>query len=217
LAIISLRPSEIFAVMGRNVGPGFIHIQNSLSKHRELDDTKTGRDKYISLPPELDDEIHCFMTEHGVGPNDLLFTTRTGTPLSVKNFLRRRLRPAARRAAITTLDVDFQMLRRSFATLAGAISGGDAKSIQTQMGHARPDMWLLEYAQPVDEMRRRLLERMERILLGKEPVSGGFDRQAGLETGELGAQLATHDAAKNVLEKGFVLPSVLMKCVPYGL
>ena len=111
--------------------------------------------------------------EQGVTPrgqSSQIDGLRLKSQASVKNFLRRRLRPAARRAAITTLDVDFQMLRRSFATLAGAISGGGAKSIQAQMGHARPDMWLLEYAQPVDEMRRRLLERMERILLGKEPV-----------------------------------------------
>jgi site-specific recombinase XerD len=109
------------------------------------------------------------MAERNIGPNDYLFVNQASRPMSVGNFLKRRLRPAAQRAGIATLDVDFQMLRRSFATLAGVV-GGDVKSIQAQMGHERPDMTLLEYAQPVDDARRRLVQRYEDIVLGREPM-----------------------------------------------
>jgi integrase len=169
LAAISLRPGEAFAIQGGDVGPRCIRIEDSLSRDRELKDTKTHKHKYVFVPAELDSRIHRWLAEHNIGPRDFLFVNEAGRPMSVGNFLKRRLRPAAKRAGIATLDVDFQMLRRSFGTLGVAI-GGDLKSIQAQMGHARPDMTLLEYAQPVDDARCRLVQRIEDILLGKEPM-----------------------------------------------
>ena len=43
--------------------------------------------------------------------------------MSVDNLRKRFLTPAAKRAGITALDIDFQMLRPSFSTLSGAIGG----------------------------------------------------------------------------------------------
>ncbi|HKD03018.1 MAG TPA: site-specific integrase [Terriglobales bacterium] len=169
LAVFSMRPNEVFAVKGRNVGPDWIHVEEALTRRRNLKETKNKRRKFVVLPAELKRITHEWLRENRIGPNDFLFTTKAGMPVSRANFLNRRLRPAAKRAGITTLAVDFQMLRRSFATLANAI-GFDIKSIQEQMGHARPDMSMIEYAQPVDDERRRQVQRMENMLLGKEPI-----------------------------------------------
>jgi integrase len=170
LAVMSPRPNEIFAIRGADVGPNWIHIAHAFSRNRTLKETKNTKDKYIALGREVARRIHRWIAEHQIGPDDFLFTNpRNGRPVSRDVFLRRRLHPAAERARITTLDVDFQMLRRSYATLGHAL-GFDVKNIQAQMGHTRPNMALLEYVQPVDDIRRQQAQRMEDILLGEEPM-----------------------------------------------
>ena len=137
----------------------------SLDRKRQLKSTKTERPRYIHVPPVIAEELQRFMLEERVGPNDLVFRNTKGGPLDRKNFLDRVLRPAAKRAKITTLDVDFQMLRRSFATLAQVV-GLDVKAIQSQLGHSRPDMTLLEYVQPLDPLTREKMARLEGMIRG---------------------------------------------------
>jgi integrase len=159
------RPGELFAVYGRDVGPDWVYIEKSLDRKRQLKSTKTERPRYIHVPPVIAEELQRFMLEERVGPNDLVFRNTKGGPLDRKNFLDRVLRPAAKRAKITTLDVDFQMLRRSFATLAQVV-GLDVKAIQSQLGHSRPDMTLLEYVQPLDPLTREKMARLEGMIRG---------------------------------------------------
>jgi hypothetical protein len=166
LTIFSLRPNEIFAIRDTAVGPDSFHIENALSQQRELKGTKTDKGKYIALGEALAKKTHQWIAANGIGRQYFLFTTIIGTPMSDSNFLKKHLRPAAKRAKIATLDVDFQILRRSFAALASAL-GFDVKNIQAQMGHARPDMSLIEYVQPVDDVRRRQTQHLEDVLLGK--------------------------------------------------
>ena len=59
------------------------------------------------------------------------------------------------------------MLRRSFATWAYE-KGVDLKSIQKQMGHAKPDITLLEYVQSVDPAAVAQLTKFEIILRSKK-------------------------------------------------
>jgi len=175
----ALRPGELFAIRGGDVGGEWIYIQNALTRRRELKDTKTSKPRYVHLPAELAKEVQEWMALHRVGPRDYLFTNQVGRPISRDNFLKRNLRPAARRAKIPVPDVDFQMLRRPFATVAGAI-GFDLKTIQAQLGHARPDMSLAEYIQPVDDLRRQQIARLERILRGREPMPVDLQSKIGL-------------------------------------
>jgi integrase len=121
------------------------------------------------------------MLQHHIGPHDYLFTNEVGKPVNRENFLKRKLRPAARRAKIPVLDVDFQMLRRSFATVAGAI-GCDVKTIQAQLGHARPDMSLTEYIQPVADVLRSQMKRLEDILRGRVPMPVDLQNKLGSGT-----------------------------------
>jgi integrase len=184
LAITSPRPNEIFAIRGADVGLRWINVSHALSRKRDLKTTKNSKGKYIVLGPELARKLHQWIADRQIGPHDFLFTTKFGKPIGRDAFLRRRLRPAAKRAKIATPDVDFQMLRRSYATLATAL-GQDIKSTQAQMGHERPDMSMIEYAQPVDDLRLQQAEHMKNGLLGKEPMPSGSDRKAGLGPGEL--------------------------------
>jgi integrase len=163
------RPNELFAVLGSDVGPGWVHIGRALDRRRCVKATKTGTARFIHLPPELTVEVHEWMAAERIGPEDLLFQNRDGNPLNRANFLKRRLRPAAVRAKTPVQDLDFQMLRRSFATVARLV-GLDVKAIQSQLGHSRPDMTVGEYMQPIDALTAGQLKRLEDMMRGREPI-----------------------------------------------
>lgn len=172
------RPNELFAILGKDVGPDWVHIEKALDRKREVKDTKTERPRYIHLPAVIGEELKGWMAKNEVGSHDLVFRNTIGGPLNRENFLKRVLRPAARRARIATLEVDFQMLRRSFATLAQVV-GLDVKSIQSQLGHSRPDTTLLEYVQPLDSVTREKMERLEGMLRGTLPMPADVTARLG--------------------------------------
>ena len=172
------RPNELFAVRGSDVGPGWVHIEKALDRYRRVKDTKTGGARFIHLPPEIDGEVRDWMAAERIGPNDLLFQNRDGNPVDRRNFVNRRLRPAAVRAKIPVPDVDFQMLRRSFATLAQFV-GMDVKAIQSQLGHAKPDMTAGVYMQPIDVLTAGQLKRLEDMMRGREPIPGDVSAKLG--------------------------------------
>ena len=66
-------------------------------------------------------------------------------------------------------DVDFQMLRRSFATVAQYV-GLNVKAIQSPRGDVRPDMTATGFIQSIDELTAGQLKRLEDILRGREPI-----------------------------------------------
>jgi integrase len=70
------------------------------------------------------------------------------------------------------------MLRRSFAT-AGKAFGLDLKAIQSQMGHARPDITASVYMQPVDDVRVQQIEKFERMLRGEIPMPVDMEVKLG--------------------------------------
>jgi integrase len=164
------RPNELFAIRGADVGPTWIRIQRALDRWRNVKETKTGKGRVIHLPPLVAEELRDWMRHAKVGPTDLVFQNKDGGAVDRKNFLNRKLRPAAVRAGIPVTNVDFRMLRRSFATLALMI-GFDVKSIQSQLGHARPDMTLTEYSQAVDAHTAEHMVKLEEILRGSAPLS----------------------------------------------
>lgn len=176
--LLATRPNELFAITGRDVGLDWVHVEKALDRKRELKETKNTKARYIHVPPVIGEELKRWMAEQAIGPNDLVFQNRAGRPISRDNFLKRQLRPAAKRAKIATLDVDFQMLRRSFATLA-AVVGLDVKSIQSHLGHSRPDMTLLEYAQPLDPITREKLATLEGMFRGTIEMPANLTARLG--------------------------------------
>jgi integrase len=84
------------------------------------------------------------------------------------NFLKRRLKAAVERTQIPVEGVNFRMLRRSFATL-GQVVGLDVKAIQSQLGHARPDLTAGVYMQPIDQKTAEQIKLLEDMLAGRVP------------------------------------------------
>jgi integrase len=173
------RPNELFAVKGADVGSNILIIRRALTQKRKFKDPKTASSvRVIVLGPLLAAEVREWVRSNGIGPDDLLFSTRKGTPKNRGNFLERSLRPAAQRAGIAASNVDFRMLRRSFAT-AGNAFGLDLKAIQSQMGHANPNITASVYMQPVDGVRVRQIEQFELMLRGKIPMPVDMETKLG--------------------------------------
>ena len=163
------RPNELLATVGSDVGPCWLHIRKAFDSRRRVKLTKTERPRYVALPPEVAEELHAWIRNRGIGADDLVFQNQRGRAIDSKNFLRRTLRPAAKRAGIAASDIDFRMLRRSYASIWNAL-GYDIKGSQAQMGHARPDMTASEYMQPIDALRLEQVTTLEKILRGRMPM-----------------------------------------------
>ncbi len=95
------------------------------------------------------------------GPNDLVFCTRTGGPLSERNLLGRQLKPVGKELDMPWLS--WHVFRRMHATFGEQI-GMALSDRQAQMGHSDPLM-TLHYTQSDLARRRGSIDAMETLLL----------------------------------------------------
>jgi integrase len=98
-----------------------------------------------------------------VGPDDLVFASRKGTPLNENNLLRRVLKPAAKRLDMGWLS--WHCFRHTHATLGEQI-GMALSDRQAQMGHGDVRM-TLHYTHSDLDRRRAAVETMTERLLGE--------------------------------------------------
>src|SRR3954453_8299952 len=80
-------------------------------------------------------QLADWIDQRRLGPGDLLFATRDGTPISRNTFRTRIWRPAVKTSGVD-FDVRVHDLRHAHASwlLAG---GSDLKSVMDRMGHAQ--------------------------------------------------------------------------------
>ena len=98
-------------------------------------------------------------------PNTLIFPTERGTPIRPENWLRRRVKPVAKAAGIT-VPVNFQVLRRTFATNA---QGGNPKDVQTHLRHTDIATTLGVYTQAIPASVRALVNAVADDVMTSEP------------------------------------------------
>ena len=114
-----------------------VSIKNSPTGSRMLTKPypKDNEARSMELPPDLVDQLADSITSRRLKPDDLLFATREGTPISRNTFRTRVWRPAIKASGID-FDVRVHDLRHAHASwlLAG---GSDLKSVMDRMGHAR--------------------------------------------------------------------------------
>jgi integrase len=113
-----------------------VSIKNSPTGARMLTKPypKDNEARTMGLPADLVAQLAAAITR-GLGPDDLLFATRDGTPISRNTFRTRVWRPAIKASGID-FDVRVHDLRHAHASwlLAG---GSDLKSVMDRMGHAQ--------------------------------------------------------------------------------
>jgi integrase len=95
------------------------------------------------------------------GPDDLLFTTSRGTPLSSKNLYNRELAPACDR--IKEPRISWHSFRHTHATLLTEV-GESIKTAQAQLGHSDIATTLNLYAHVIPDSQRRAVERVAEVL-----------------------------------------------------
>jgi integrase len=114
-----------------------VSIKNSPTGQRMLTKPypKDNEARTMELPPDLVDQLTAWITTRCLGPDDLLFATREGTPISRNTFRTRVWLPAVRASGVD-FDVRVHDLRHAHASwlLAG---GSDLKSVMDRMGHAQ--------------------------------------------------------------------------------
>ena len=114
-----------------------VSIKNSPTGARMLTKPypKDNEARTIGLPADLVDQLTDAITTRHLGPGDLLFATREGTPISRNTFRTRVWLPAIKASGVD-FDVRVHDLRHAHASwlLAG---GSDLKSVMDRMGHAQ--------------------------------------------------------------------------------
>ncbi|MFE9641850.1 tyrosine-type recombinase/integrase [Nocardiopsis alba] len=126
---------------------------------------KNGKFRTVPVPKSLVPELRPFVD--GRAPDDLLFTTRRGTPLRIRNWRNREFALAVEAAGLDGLGLTPHKLRHTAASLAIA-AGADVKVVQAMLGHKTATMTLDRYghlfpdrldevADAMDEARQKVL------------------------------------------------------------
>jgi integrase len=101
-------------------------------------------------------------------PQDLVFCTSKGTPLSPKNLYNRVLAPAC--DSIGLPRVSWHSFRHSSATLLGEV-GESLKTAQAILGHSDLETTLNTYMHAIPDSQRRAVERVAEVLFPDVPKS----------------------------------------------
>lgn len=158
-----LRPGECFALRWNDVAPGRLRIDEQVVRGRLGEPKTRGSRSVIVLPQGLYEQIQEWRRrQEPASDEEFLFRTSTGRPLGLRNWDRDVLQPAAERAGIG--HVNYQMLRRTFATLAHA-AGIPLKVAQAQLRHSSLNTTTEVYTQVLPESHRAEIERFFAALL----------------------------------------------------
>jgi integrase len=114
-----------------------VSLKNSPTGRRMLTKPypKDNKPRTLGLPDDLVTQLAAHIADRRLKPDDLLFATREGTPISRNTFRTRAWLPAIEKSGVD-FDVRVHDLRHAHASwlLAG---GSDLKSVMDRMGHAQ--------------------------------------------------------------------------------
>jgi integrase len=172
--LCGLRPSELFMLRDDDIEPGRIRIDQALKEAEtgpdrigQEGDTKTPASAgKVAISAGLQQEIEnwqllrgeCKQYHHGVTPaeSDLLFPTEAGTPFRIGNYLKRKLKPLAKKAGIP--DLTYQGLRRTCATYFQR--HGRPRDVQAHLRHTNLATTGI-YMQEIPDQIRRAVEDLD--------------------------------------------------------
>jgi len=169
-----LRPGELCALREDDVQPGQLRIDQAVKdKERgtaRVGETKTvGSTAYVGISTGLQEELEMWIQARrqqrpyhisaSAVSSDLLFPTETGTTFRIGNYLKRDLKPLAKRAGIP--DMTYQALRRTCATHFQ--KHGKPRDIQAQLRHSKLEM-TGRYVKEIPEQVRAAVESLDHEL-----------------------------------------------------
>ena len=175
---LGLRSEEIFALRRDDVLGDVLRIDEALVEGTPAPVKTDASDASVYIPPDLQAELQGWLEWLDPDPRAWLFPAAMGGPWSAQNYLNRVLKPAAVRAgvgvftrrsrkgdAVQSTDVNFQVLRRTCATLFGE-KAKDPRDTQAQLRHADPTVTLRHYQKSVPSSVRAAAVALEEELIG---------------------------------------------------
>jgi integrase len=182
----AVRPGELFAFRWRSLeqlpnGRHALRVKETVYKGKLRPWAKTeGSEDYVPLPKRLTVELIEWRTLTTLsGPEDFIFSNSRGGFLDYENFEARVLDPIRLQLGLPKLN--FQILRRTFATLAVGERKGTLKDVQKQLRHTRPDTTLENYVKDIPDSVYAMVDAMyegiagpdEKQILAVAPAAGG--------------------------------------------
>jgi integrase len=162
--LTGLRIGEILALRWKRVDL----VRNTIEVAETFSDGYFGSPKTRSscrVVP-ISDALREMLATHRSGsvltnPEDLVFATSKGTPLSSKNLYNRELAPACDR--IKEVRVGWHSFRHTHATLLAEV-GESIKTAQALLGHSDVETTLNTYAHAIPSSQRRAVGRVAEVL-----------------------------------------------------
>jgi integrase len=169
-AFCAMRPGEIFGLRWSSWRGDSFQIEGTAWRGtlRHGKAKTKGSKASVAIPDVLQPALALWRQQNPMAAEDaLIFPGRTGAPLRPENWLRRRLHPVAKALKIA-VPVNFQVLRRTFATNAQGF--GNPKDVQTHLRHSDIGTTMNEYTQAVPESVRKLVNAVSNDIMTSERV-----------------------------------------------
>ncbi len=182
----AVRPGELFAFRWRSLEklPNSRHalrVAETVYKGKLRPWAKTEESEaYVPLPNRLAAELLEWRSlTTSPAALDFIFPNSQGGFMDYENFEARVLDPIRIKLGLEKLN--FQILRRTFATLAVGERKGTLKDVQKQLRHARPDTTLENYVKEIPDSVYQMVDAMydgiarmdETQILTSASVAGG--------------------------------------------
>jgi integrase len=182
---LGLRSEELFALRRNDVIGDMLRIDEAIVEGASARVKTEASEASVYIPPDLKMELGCWLEGLSEDPEAWLFPSPKGHPWGAQNYLNRVLKPAAIRARVglfkrktrkgdevESTDVNFQVLRRTCATLLGA-KAKDPRDTQAQLRHADPSV-TRHYQKSIPASVKAAAVALESELVDK---SGGSNRR----------------------------------------
>ena len=169
--LIALKPRHLDLAAGRlTVEETIVEVsrKNSPTGQRMLTKPypKDNEPRTLGLPPDLVEQLTDWINQRRLGPDDLLFATRDGTPISRNTFRTRVWLPAVKASGVD-FDVRVHDLRHAHASWL--LSGGsDITSVMDRMGHSQITT-TQKYLHPMPDADTKNLTALIRIRNPEQP------------------------------------------------
>jgi integrase len=170
--VCALRPEELFALRWKslielpNGRPAFAIAETVWRGVLRGFGKTQGSLDYVALPFGLFEDLKRWRQEtQFAGDDDFIFPNTRGGFITKDNYLNRVLYPVRDALALTKLN--FQVLRRTFATRAYSDRKGTLKDVQKHLRHSKPNTALENYIKDVPESVFNMVDSVYEQMLGE--------------------------------------------------
>jgi integrase len=178
--LAGLRIGEILALRWNRLDflRGSIEVSETYSDGQGFGTPKTrSSERVIPMSSALRQVLECHRTVCTYRePEDLVFCTNKGTPLSPKNLYNRALAPTCDELGLPRIS--WHSFRHAHGTWIGEV-GESVKTVQAILGHSDLETTLNIYMHAIPDSQRRAVERVAGVLFPDVPkLASGLPKPA---------------------------------------